>query len=338
VTKPAIRKTRGAEQGYILLTLILFVALLAIAAAVTLPELAFQVKRDREEEMIHRGAQYARAVRRYYKKFGRYPTRIEELEQTNNIRFLRRKYKDPITGKDFRLLHYGEVPTGMGGLGMVAGMAGMAGPGGLGARTGAGGVAMNAAQMQAGMAAMATAMTANMPGGAGANAPFGSSPAGNQPGATADNSDNSDNNDNSSGGNGKTAQKTGFAGSGDKLAGQVFGGGPIIGVTSLSKDQTIREFANKNHYNQWNFIYDPSLDRGALITGPAQPLQNLGLGGQPGMQGVNGANGINGMNGQTQNGFGQSGFGQSGFGQNGFGQSGGTQPQQPSQPQQQQQQ
>ncbi|HTR67175.1 MAG TPA: hypothetical protein VMH85_15460, partial [Terriglobales bacterium] len=176
MTKPAIRKTRGAEQGYILLTLILFVALLAIAAAVTLPELAFQVKRDREEEMIHRGAQYARAVRRYYKKFGRYPTRIEELEQTNNIRFLRRKYKDPITGKDFRLLHYGEVPTGMGGLGMVAGMAGMAGPGGLGARTGAGGVAMNAAQMQAGMAAMATAMTANMPGGAGANAPFGSSP------------------------------------------------------------------------------------------------------------------------------------------------------------------
>src|SRR6476620_9876961 len=102
-------RNRHKEQGYILLTLLLAVTLLIIGMAIVLPEITFQVKRDREEEMIHRGVQYSRAIRRYVKKFGRYPTRIEDLENTNNIRFLRRRYKDPITGKDFKLLHVGEV-------------------------------------------------------------------------------------------------------------------------------------------------------------------------------------------------------------------------------------
>jgi hypothetical protein len=51
----------------------------------------------------------------------------------------------------------------------------------------------------------------------------------------------------------------------------VFGGGPIVGVASISKAPTIREFNHKNRYNQWQFIYDPSMDRGGLITTPAQP-------------------------------------------------------------------
>jgi hypothetical protein len=83
----------------------LSVALLAIGALALVEKIEFQIKRDREEEMIHRGVQYSRAVRRYFKKFGRYPSRIEELESTNNIRFLRQRYKDPITGKDFKPLH-----------------------------------------------------------------------------------------------------------------------------------------------------------------------------------------------------------------------------------------
>src|SRR5204863_2930110 len=105
------------------LTLLLAVTLLIIGMAIVLPEITFQVKRDREEEMIHRGVQYSRAIRRYVKKFGRYPTRIEELENTNNIRFLRRRYKDPITGKDFRLLHLGEVRM------FAQGVPGLAAPG-----------------------------------------------------------------------------------------------------------------------------------------------------------------------------------------------------------------
>jgi len=65
------------------------------------------------------------------------PTRIEELENTNNIRFLRKRYKDPITGKDFKLLHVGEVQLSSSpgvALGVAASaMGGAAGAGGAGA-------------------------------------------------------------------------------------------------------------------------------------------------------------------------------------------------------------
>src|SRR5947209_16060251 len=81
-------------------------------------KIEFQVKRDREEELIHRGVQYSRAVRRYFKKFGRYPTRIEDLESTNRLRFLRKRYKDPMnrdpaTGKerDFKFLHLTDIQS-----------------------------------------------------------------------------------------------------------------------------------------------------------------------------------------------------------------------------------
>src|SRR5262249_1903285 len=99
------------QQGYILLLLMLFITLMAIAATAIAPSITFQIQRDREEEMIHRGVQYSRAIRRYVKKFGRYPTRLEELENTNNLRFLRKRYKDPITGQDFKVLHMGDVQT-----------------------------------------------------------------------------------------------------------------------------------------------------------------------------------------------------------------------------------
>ena len=47
--------------------------------------------------------------RNYYRKFGRYPLSLDELKDSNHMRFLRKRYKDPITGSDFRLLHVGEV-------------------------------------------------------------------------------------------------------------------------------------------------------------------------------------------------------------------------------------
>ena len=68
---------RRHERGYILLTLMLFVALLAVASMAWIEKIDFQIKRDREEELIHRGVQYSRAIRRYVKKFGHYPSRIE---------------------------------------------------------------------------------------------------------------------------------------------------------------------------------------------------------------------------------------------------------------------
>src|SRR5271165_6330283 len=102
-SRPNQSSGKNSERGYILLVLILAVALLTIAAVAVAPSIVFEARRDREEELIHRGVQYSRAIQHYYKKFKRYPTRIEDLESTNNLRFLRRRYKDPITGKDFKL-------------------------------------------------------------------------------------------------------------------------------------------------------------------------------------------------------------------------------------------
>jgi len=46
----------------------------------------------------------------YFRKFGRYPSSIDQLENTNNLRFLRKRYKDPITGTDeWKLIRLGQA-------------------------------------------------------------------------------------------------------------------------------------------------------------------------------------------------------------------------------------
>jgi hypothetical protein len=72
-------------------------------------------------------------------------------------------------------------------------------------------------------------------------------------------------------------------------------------------------FNKKDHYNQWQFIYDPSTDRGGLLTTPNQPplqgavapnQQQNGQLGQPGLSpqnpGMNPAGGMNPPNNTPQ--------------------------------------
>lgn len=102
---------RSREQGYLLLGLLFLTALLFIALAIAAPKVARQIQREKEVETVHRGEQYKRAVQLYYRKFGSYPMSMDQLKQTNQIRFLRQEYIDPMTGKnDWKLLHLGEVP------------------------------------------------------------------------------------------------------------------------------------------------------------------------------------------------------------------------------------
>jgi len=105
---PQLQKRRRS-RGYVLITLMLFFALLAMALLALPLKVKTQIQRDNEEEMRHRGTEYMRAIKKYYKKFGRYPNRIEDLENTNNLRFLRRRYKDPLNNQDFRILHYTDI-------------------------------------------------------------------------------------------------------------------------------------------------------------------------------------------------------------------------------------
>src|SRR5271165_6671477 len=112
VRPPIDPRRRQREGGYMLLAILLIMALMIIAATIEAPRLVQQIKRDREEEMIHRGTEYARAIKKFYKKFGRYPATLEQLDNTNQIRFLRKHYKDPLTkdGK-WKLLNYGDIQT-----------------------------------------------------------------------------------------------------------------------------------------------------------------------------------------------------------------------------------
>ena len=232
------RGSRNSQHGYVLLAIILMLALIVVAAAAAAPDIAMSIRREREAELIHRGTQYMRAIQHYYKQFGRYPMRIEDLESSNNMRYLRRRYKDPITGKDFRLLHFGEVN-----MGAVTGVGAATG----GIMGGAAAAALSGAFGQGSTAS--TGMFAQQPGTMGS-----------QPGMPTG----------QMGTDTSTSQSSGTSG-GDTLTGKVFGGGPIIGVVSTSHKASIREFNKKNHYNDWYFIYDPSMDRGGLVQGPAQP-------------------------------------------------------------------
>ena len=84
--------------------------LLLIALAVAAPKVAISIQREREIELVHRGDQYKRAIKLYYKKFGAYPSSIDQLMNTNQVRFLRKRYTDPITGKnDWRLIYMGQA-------------------------------------------------------------------------------------------------------------------------------------------------------------------------------------------------------------------------------------
>ncbi len=108
---PAYSQKSRSQQGYVLLALVLCVALMAVAAAVIAPSVATEIRRDREEEMMHRAAEYRRAVRRFAKQTGRFPLKLDDLEGTDGMRYLRKRYRDPITGKDFRVLRMSEIPA-----------------------------------------------------------------------------------------------------------------------------------------------------------------------------------------------------------------------------------
>ena len=101
---------RNGEQGYLLLGLLFLFIILLIGLALAAPKIAKQIQREKEVETEQRGEQYKRAIQLYYRKFGAYPTSIKQLKETNQLRFLRQDYIDPMTGKkDWKLLHLGQV-------------------------------------------------------------------------------------------------------------------------------------------------------------------------------------------------------------------------------------
>jgi type II secretory pathway pseudopilin PulG len=134
VTKGRATKLRPgpSEEGYILVAVIFMLAILILSMAVAIPRVRDDIKRDREIETMQRGKQYIRAVQLYFKKFHSYPPNVDSLVKTNNIRFLRKKYVDPTTGKDeWKPVLFGQnkTPQAMGFFGQPLGGAALAGTG-----------------------------------------------------------------------------------------------------------------------------------------------------------------------------------------------------------------
>lgn len=252
-------KTRRRDAGFSLAALIMFLTIASIFIAAAVPVYQMQAKRELEEELIFRGGEYTRAIQKYQRKFGTYPTSIDQLLSTNNLRFLRRAYKDPITGKDFRLITlnpdgslngskvftqnvnnqplFGNTTTG------VQGQSPFQSQSPFGAQT-----SQNQQQTAGGL-------TSNSPGGAGIG---GFNPQGGQQ-------------------QGQSGQQQGLPQGQQAMpiqqmpiqqmqtsspglsntfgsSGQRVGGGGIVGVASDSDKQSIKIYNNRQKYNEWEFV------------------------------------------------------------------------------------
>jgi type II secretory pathway pseudopilin PulG len=191
-----------------MVVLLISLSIMTIMMTVVMPVWRQTAQREKEAELVFRGEQYARAINLLQRKsVGALPPSIDFLVDQ---KFLRKKFKDPITNDDF-------AP-----------------------------VLLTAAAPQR--------------GGPGTQ-PGGTSPGG-PPGS----------------GRGTAAPPTG--GTSGATPGSPAAAG-ITGVTSKSKDTSIRLYKGRNHYNEWLFVFTP----------PAAPP---GPGGVPGARGTPGTGGPRG--------------------------------------------
>jgi type II secretory pathway pseudopilin PulG len=289
-TGRGVEMEQKGEQGFMLVGLIVAIFLILLALSVAAPKVAEGLRREREEEAVHRGNEYVRAVRLYYRKNKTYPGSMDQLEKSNAIRFLRQKYVDPMTGKsDWRVIHVGEAKTTVKGffgtplaglapgLGSASGM--NSGFGGAPGAPGTGGTGFGASSTGTGYGASSpggSGLGSSSPSGGlgasstptlgGGSATGGSTAAG--PGSTTPGTDSS--------GTGTPGTSTGF-GSQSAFAGS---GGPFVGVGVPKEGDSITILNEQTTYNTWEFIYDPRIEamyaKASLFGGGPATASGLG--------------------------------------------------------------
>jgi type II secretory pathway pseudopilin PulG len=94
----------AGESGYAMAALLVALNVMAVVLTVALPTWRTMMKREKESELIWRGQQYARAIGLFQRKYANtFPPNLDILL---NERFLRKKYKDPMTKDgEFQLLY-----------------------------------------------------------------------------------------------------------------------------------------------------------------------------------------------------------------------------------------
>jgi len=212
---------------------IIMLAVMMILLAAAVPKVRKDIQRDQEIETMHRGQQYIRAVQLYYRKFRKFPPNVDALEDTNMQRFLRKRYVDPLTGKDDWtpvLMGQNKAPLSMGYFGRPLTMG----------------------------AAVLTGSAAT-----GGNRIVGASPIASGTGVFG------------SSGNGDSSANSGLPN-----AGPVLGGAGIMGFAPAPEKESILVYKTKDHYNEWEFVYDPTTDRATMgmpfVPPPSGPPVNTG--------------------------------------------------------------
>jgi type II secretory pathway pseudopilin PulG len=368
---------RGAngEQGFMLVGLIVAIFIILLVLSIAAPKVSKELQREREVEAVHRGNQYVRAIQVYGRKNGgQFPATMEALEKTNNQRFLRQRYVDPITGKvDWRLIHVGEAKTTVKGFfgkpltGLTPGLgsaAGMASSGGIGAGATGGSSPSAFASPGAGAYGSSSSGSSAFGSSSSGSSAFGSS----SPGSSSFGSSSpgtSGMGSTSSPTTGTTA--TGGAASGTDTSGSTpsgspgvasqsatsftGGGSPFVGVGIPKEETSIMVLNEQTTYNTWEFIYDPRIEQlkanvSIFGGGPATASGSGSLGSAGSMTSGGTGTGTGGSTGgfgtTPGSGFGSqpsSGFGStpsSGFGSSPTSGTGTSSPTTPTTPQQQQ--
>jgi type II secretory pathway pseudopilin PulG len=202
---PQATSDSGSDRGYAMAALLVAMSVMAILMSALMPVWSHMATREKEEELIFRGKQYARAIGLFQRKYANTaPPTIDVLVEQ---RFLRKKYKDPITNDDFQP-NYANQPAATG---------------------------------------PATSQVAQRPG---------------QQAATTISTP-------------TTRLQSGF----NNTGGGAQGG--VIGVTSKSKDASIKIYNGRDHYNEWAFVYIQTAQR----PGQSGNIQQLPGQGGPGRGG-----------------------------------------------------
>jgi type II secretory pathway pseudopilin PulG len=259
-------------------------AVFTIAMSVAVPRIAKEIQLDRERETMERGKQYTRAVQLYYRKFHAFPPNQDALVKTNEIRFLRKKYVDPITGKDdWKPIRFGQAKTQtLGFFGQPIAGAGSAGGSVMAGIGPSGGNGLNGGSSLGGSGSSIGGTSIFSP----TNSGTGSTPSTGAPGVSTGTATGA-----GTGSGSSTGTNTG-------LTGQTFGGAGIIGFSPAGTKQSIMIYKKKNHYEEWEFVYDPLTDMrtqsgntgaiGQPASSTSTPIGGPGFGSGTGGGGVTG--------------------------------------------------
>lgn len=99
---------RRHEGGYAMAALLVVLAVIGVMLGMAMPVWRTVIQREKEEELIFRGRQYARAIQLFQRKYANaYPPTVDLLVEQ---RFLRKKYKDPVNkDAEFEILYQGTL-------------------------------------------------------------------------------------------------------------------------------------------------------------------------------------------------------------------------------------